>query len=160
MRGFLNLLKPSEWRKGVLEIDFDELLSKGFRVFIFDYDNTLVPWRSKEIPERVLKILDHLSERALVIIASNGRRKEVKGLKWKAVWRAGKPFSKRLVSLLESMNVDRNEVVVIGDQIFTDVFFGNRMGFYTIKVEPISKKEFWGTKVLRFLEKLVFPFIR
>ena len=160
MRGFLNLLKPKEWKKSIFEIDFEDLLSRGFRVFIFDYDNTLVPWRVRKVPEEVSKIIEDLSERATVIIASNGKEKKIEGLKCKVIWRARKPFAKKLKKLLEEIDTDKDKVVVIGDQIFTDVFFGNRMGFYTIKVEPVSRKEFWGTKILRLLERIVLPFIR
>mgnify|MGYP000418546359 CR=1 FL=1 len=160
MRGFLNLLKPKEWKKSIFEIDFEDLLSRGFRVFIFDYDNTLVPWRVRKVPEEVSKIIEDLSGRATVIIASNGKEKEIEGLKCKVIWRARKPFAKKLKKLLEEIDTDKDKVVVIGDQIFTDVFFGNRMGFYTIKVEPVSRREFWGTKILRLLERIVLPFIR
>jgi len=45
--------------------------------------------------------------------------------------------------------------VMIGDQIFTDVLTGKIFGFRVIKVEPISAKEFFGTKILRFFEKIV-----
>ena len=160
MRGFLNLLKPKEWKKSIFEIDFEDLLSRGFRVFMFDYDNTLVPWRARRVSEEISKIIEDLSERATVIVASNGKEKKIEGLKCKIIWRARKPFARKLRKFLEEIGIDQSEVVVIGDQIFTDVFFGNRMGFYTIKVEPISEKEFWGTKILRLLERLVFPFIR
>ena len=52
---------------------------------------------------------------------------------------------------------DGNEydTAVIGDQIFTDILGGKRMNLYTILVEPISKREFFGTKIMRILEKIV-----
>ena len=42
---------------------------------------------------------------------------------------------------------------MIGDQLFTDMFGGNRLGIYTILVDPISKKDFILTKFTRYLEK-------
>jgi len=160
MRRFLKNLKPKEWKKSIFDIDFETLLSKGFRVFIFDYDNTLAPWKEEKVPKKTLEIIENLSKRATVVIASNGREKKIEGLKCRTIWQAKKPFARKLMKFLEEIQADQNKVVVIGDQIFTDIFFGNRMGFYTIKVEPISKREFWGTKILRLLEKLVMPFIR
>ena len=95
MRGFLNLLKPKEWKKSVFEIDFEDLLSRGFRVFIFDYDNTLAPWRARKVPKEISKIVENLSERATVIVASNGKEKKIEGLKCRIIWRARKPFAKK-----------------------------------------------------------------
>ena len=44
---------------------------------------------------------------------------------------------------------------MIGDQIFTDVLGGNRAGLYTILVTPLARKEFFGTKISRAMEKMV-----
>lgn len=45
--------------------------------------------------------------------------------------------------------------MMIGDQIFTDVLTGKIFGFRVIKVKPISEREFFGTKILRFFEKIL-----
>jgi predicted HAD superfamily phosphohydrolase YqeG len=45
---------------------------------------------------------------------------------------------------------------MIGDQLFTDIVAGNRLGLYTILVNPLGSHEFIGTKVIsRNLERLV-----
>lgn len=50
---------------------------------------------------------------------------------------------------------NKDEIVVIGDQIFTDILFGKLIGAYTIKVEPLdTSKEFITTKIFRFFERL------
>jgi len=49
---------------------------------------------------------------------------------------------------------------VVGDQLFTDVLGGNRTGMYTILVTPISKHEFFGTKIIRRLERLFLQHIK
>jgi len=53
------------------------------------------------------------------------------------------------------LELSPQEVAVIGDQIFTDVLGGNRLGLYTILVTPISDKEFIWTRFMRKLERLV-----
>ena len=58
------------------------------------------------------------------------------------------------------MNLAAKEVAVIGDQIFTDVLGGNRMGLYTILVTPISDKEFIWTRLMRRLERLVLNYLK
>ena len=45
---------------------------------------------------------------------------------------------------------------MIGDQLFTDVLGGNKMGIKTILVNPVSKKDFIFTKMLRRIEDSIF----
>ncbi len=53
------------------------------------------------------------------------------------------------------MGVKPQEAAIVGDQVFTDVLGGNRLGVYTILVAPVSGKEFVGTKFMRMLERVV-----
>ena len=48
------------------------------------------------------------------------------------------------------------KVAVIGDQVFTDVRGGNKVGMKTILVKPLSeKKDYMVTKILRNNEKKI-----
>ena len=47
------------------------------------------------------------------------------------------------------------EAVVIGDQLLTDVFGGNRGGFHTILVTPVSQSDGINTKINRFIERRI-----
>ena len=53
------------------------------------------------------------------------------------------------------MGLRPGQVAVIGDQIFTDILGGNRLGLYTILVTPLCEKEFIWTRLIRRLESLV-----
>ena len=44
---------------------------------------------------------------------------------------------------------------MVGDQIFTDVLGGKRLGLYTILTRPLSRKEVPTTRILRGLENWV-----
>ena len=46
------------------------------------------------------------------------------------------------------------------DQLFTDILGGNRAGLFTILVVPLDRREFFGTKISRMMEKLVMHKIR
>ena len=45
---------------------------------------------------------------------------------------------------------------MIGDQLITDIWGANRMDYFSILIDPISKKEWPLTKFNRVLEGLVF----
>jgi len=44
---------------------------------------------------------------------------------------------------------------MVGDQIFTDVYGGNRLNMFTILVKPIHHREGLFIRLKRFPEKLV-----
>lgn len=52
-----------------------------------------------------------------------------------------------------------HKTVVVGDQLFTDVLMGNLLGAFTIKVVPLSNKEFFWTRIMRKLEAVVLKII-
>jgi predicted HAD superfamily phosphohydrolase YqeG len=54
------------------------------------------------------------------------------------------------------MGTAPDNTAVVGDQIFTDIFGGNKLGLYTVLVDPISAREALITKLLqRPLERLI-----
>lgn len=63
------------------------------------------------------------------------------GVRW--VSRATKPLSRGFRMGAEQLGLPMHEIAVIGDQIFTDVLGGNRMGALTCQVQSIDRGEFW-----------------
>jgi predicted HAD superfamily phosphohydrolase YqeG len=54
------------------------------------------------------------------------------------------------------MGVTAEEAAVVGDQVMTDIWGGNRCGLPTILVEPLSGIEFIGTRLVsRNVERLI-----
>jgi predicted HAD superfamily phosphohydrolase YqeG len=49
---------------------------------------------------------------------------------------------------------------MIGDQVFTDIYGGNKLGIRTILVEPIAVKEFFGTRISRMVERFLLGHFR
>ena len=49
-----------------------------------------------------------------------------------------------------------HEVAIVGDQLFTDIYGGNRVGIKTVLVNPMSKDDAFGTKFFRYLENRKF----
>ena len=54
------------------------------------------------------------------------------------------------------MRIDSQHAAMVGDQLFTDIRAGYRAGVKTILVNPLTKRDFIGTKLVsRTLEDLV-----
>ncbi len=153
-------LKPDLFLKSVHELDTALLSEKGISAIIIDIDNTLVPWDTKEPDEKVSQLVYSLLQKGFrICILSNNSKKRVeefnKGLKLPAIYKAVKPSRNAFRRAMKLMDASPENTAVIGDQLFTDILGGNRMGLYTVLVSPISNKEFLWTMLVRRVEKLV-----
>lgn len=153
----MEFLYPKEYVKNVSEIDFRALYRKGYRGVMFDVDNTLVPFNLMVAPEELIAFIDELKEIGFKVgLVSNNTTKRVAALNEKLglpmMPNAMKPFTIKLRRMMKMLGVGHKEAVFVGDQLFTDVWVGNRMRLYTVLVEPIQRKEQMVTKIKRGLE--------
>ncbi len=153
-------LRPDMYLDSVYDLDIRELRSKGIRSIIMDIDNTLVSWDTKEPDEKVINFICMLaSEGFKICMLSNNTRKRVEEfnrcLKLPAIYKAVKPSKYAFRRAMKLMDSTSEDTAVIGDQLFTDVYGGNRMGLFTILVVPISEKEFIWTRMVRMVERMV-----
>ncbi len=144
----------------VQDIDTDMLRVNSVKGLILDIDNTLVPQHMKEADKNAVKWVEHIKQCGFkVCIVSNASRKRVvrfnEKLKVYAVHRASKPGTKALLKAVRHMGIKPEETAMVGDQIFTDVYGGNRLNMFTILVKPIDRREFFFVKLKRLPEKLV-----
>jgi len=156
----LKNLYPDNYYESIFDIDIEDLKSLEIKGIVVDIDNTIVPWNDKELSEEVFNWFKKLIKEGFKLcLISNGMSKRVKyfsnQLDIPAIGKAVKPRKKAFKKALNILDVQKDKIAVIGDQIFTDVLGGNRMGFTTILVDPLNKQEFITTKIMRFLEKLV-----
>ncbi|MDQ7822120.1 MAG: YqeG family HAD IIIA-type phosphatase [Candidatus Eremiobacteraeota bacterium] len=157
----LDLLYPDFFMERVEFIDLHHLKEHGYDTLIFDLDNTLVGWRSKEMRPELMEWLKSAKNLGFkMCIVSNcvlrGRvRYFEKLLDIPAIPKAVKPRKKSFIAAIKMLNSRFGRTVVIGDQLFTDVLGGNRLGLLTILVLPVDKREFYATILQRTAEKLI-----
>lgn len=158
---FLELCRPDRTAESVAKIDPAELTELGIEGVLVDLDNTLVPWHGYEVPDAVLEWLRSMEARGIKIcIVSNtrypGRLRRLAGtLEVPFVKGRLKPRKSAFRPALELLRTSQGRTAVIGDQIFTDILGGNRLGLFTILVRPLSPREFFGTKISRVFERLI-----
>ncbi|MBU8905607.1 YqeG family HAD IIIA-type phosphatase [Desertibacillus haloalkaliphilus] len=151
---------PDEYVKSIYEIDIDELVSKGIKGVITDLDNTLVEWDRPNATPELIDWLEKVKAKGInITIVSNNNEMRVKqfseplGISF--ISRAQKPMGKAFRQAVRQMRLNREEVVVIGDQIFTDVFGGNRSRIHTILVVPVARTDGFFTRFNRKMERIV-----
>lgn len=154
------IIYPKLYCKKVTEISIDYLKSNNIKALMLDVDNTLLDFD--------LNILDGLEswyqelkkENIKCIIVSNSNKiNKVKMiselLEIPYVMFATKPLKRGFKKAQKVLNVNFENIGVVGDQIFTDIIGANRLKMFPILVEPIAKKDLWMTKIKRPLEELI-----
>ncbi|MCL2576066.1 MAG: YqeG family HAD IIIA-type phosphatase [Defluviitaleaceae bacterium] len=156
---------PSEMHDSVYEIEYDKFWMMGIRGLIFDIDNTLATFDVAKPSEKVLALLNNLTEKGFAIaFLSNNSENRVKifceGLPYPHLWKAKKPRRGGVNTILHALNLPNDKVVLIGDQIFTDCWVGNRTGIYTVLTKRIADRDEWQVKLKRIPEKIVMKSLR
>ena len=150
---------PCEFHNSFFEIDFINIQKNGYKTILCDLDNTLISYDETMPTEDLInKFLELESLGLEIILISNNIPSRIsqftKGLKIKGFANARKPLLIGMIKALKSAQVqDKDKVVVIGDQLMTDIWAANRFGVYNILVNPLKKKtEKWYTKINRKTE--------
>ena len=147
---------PKAYYKDVFQINYSRLKENGIKLLIFDLDNTLSLIDEKVPSKEVIDLINKISCDFNILIASNNTSKRVKKycekLNCKYISSSLKPLKKIAYFVKKKYNLLFNEVSIIGDQLVTDIFVGNRCGMYTILVDPKGNKDLKVTSVNRFIE--------
>ena len=156
----LEQLFPDLILNEISEIDAATLWQKGYRLLIFDIDNTLVAYHEKDATEKASAFIRFLQEKGFhAALVSNNNRERVerfnKELKLFSVPRAMKPFKRGMKKVMEHFGVPPEKTVLCGDQILTDILGGNRLGLYTILVTPIEINENRFFRIKRRMEAYI-----
>lgn len=151
---------PDIYAQSIFTINYKRLKKSGIKCLLFDLDNTLVPIKTKVPSVKEKELLEGLKEMGFkVIIMSNSGKKRLEpfkeGLNVDTAYSSFKPLKKKYKKIANIYKFKDTEIAAIGDQLMTDVFGANRMGFTSILINPISKEDFIGTKINRFIEKRI-----
>lgn len=150
------LITPREWVASVTDIDPEHLKRLGIKGLILDLDETLVTAISHTPQAQVCAWITRMRSEFLLYIVSNNTsgdrvQRVAQNLDLPWLHQAFKPRRKGFRQALEAMKLAPGEVAIVGDQLFTDVLGGNRLGAYPILVTPIAPE----TRPLRQAMRLV-----
>ena len=152
---------PDMYQKSIYHINYDKLKENGIKCLLFDLDNTCVPFKDKEPNKKLIDLFERLKDMDFkVIIFSNGTKKRIapfkNGLNVDCSASSKKPNTNKLMKVIKMFDYDLSEVVIIGDQLFTDILCGNRAGIKTVLVNPMSSDDLLFTKFFRYFERKKF----
>lgn len=160
----LKRLLPDLYVESIYQIDLAALKEAGVKGMIIDLDNTLIEWNRPLATPEVAEWLNKLRDDFQVVIVSNNHEQRVSAfaepLTLPYIYRARKPFQLSFQKAMKLMDLAPDEVVVIGDQLFTDVLGGNRLNLYTILVTPVARTDGFWTRFNRRMERIVLNKLR
>lgn len=158
------LFRPKYTIDTIYNLKTEKLNEMGIKAVFSDLDNTLIAWNKFE----TAKEMDRLNQRLakanikLVVISNNNAERVGKVLNpyhIDFVAKARKPLPFAISQKREAMHLDKNEVMMVGDQLITDMQAGNLAGVKTVLVKPLVETDKWNTRINRFFEKIIFFFL-
>jgi len=145
---------PHQMVESVRQIDPEDLKRRGIEAVILDLDNTLVRWREDEMTREVAAWLEELQATGIKLcilsnsILSKRSARMAERLGTLNVGKARKPSRQGFRRALAALGTEPAVTAIVGDQMFTDILGGNRVGVYTIMVRPLHRKEFVYTRLI------------
>ncbi|GEN86412.1 YqeG family HAD IIIA-type phosphatase [Oceanobacillus sp. FSL W8-0428] len=151
---------PDEQIDQIFDLQPETLKKKGIKGIITDLDNTLVAWDVKDATPDVISWFKTMEENDIkVTIISNNNQERVtvfsEPLGTPFVFSARKPLSRAFKTVARQMGLKKEEILVVGDQLLTDVLGGNIAGFYTVLVVPVVHTDGRITKINRMIERKI-----
>ena len=150
----------------IYDISFSKLKKEGVNCLLIDVDGTLINRKSRRIPKAVK---DWISESkkffSLYLISNNPSEKRIskiaKDLDIRYKFNALKPRKKVILEVIKEIKCDSNNIVIIGDRIFTDIIVGNRCNIKTILVKRLDRDGLpIKLNLTLLIEKLITFFIK
>jgi HAD superfamily phosphatase (TIGR01668 family) len=161
----LSRMFPDGYAARLEEVDLDGLAGRSVRGIIVDLDNTLVAYRDCVVLPGVARwVAEALRRDFRVVLVSNNWNERVavigRQLGVRTVASAMKPLPLAFLRALRVLGTRRDETVVVGDQLLTDVLGAKLMGMHAILTEPISEHGFITTRMMRVVERALLRFVK
>ena len=160
----MSIFKPLMYQRSIFTINYDKLKKREMVLLIFDLDNAILKV-GDVLPDReTIDLFEKLNRDFKIVIGSNNFQKKVSKIAGylNCDYFSGmmKP-TKRIKKFIDKKyNIDYSKVAIIGDQVMTDIFVGNRIGLFTILVDPLSSKDYKITFFNRLIEKKIMKRIK
>lgn len=156
----LNWFKPTWLVDSIYQVSPAQLKRHGIKAVLSDLDNTLLAWNDAQKTLKLRKLVNQFrSHRIQLIVISNnttGRvSKALSGLHISYISWSLKPLPLGILRALKRYHLKKTQVVMVGDQLLTDVWAANNAHVKSMWVKPLVKTDQWDTRINRFFERRI-----
>lgn len=149
---------PFAHAQSIYEIDFEFFKRNGVKTLFVDLDNTLDSYKAKEPKERTINLVKGLRNAGITpVIISNNKAHRVCGYADKLgveyLPSARKPFFKKIKAEIARRNLKNDDVMLVGDQMMTDVLAAHGAKIRVVLTEKVVKEDQWTTHINRILDR-------
>lgn len=144
----------------IYEIDIDFFKWANVKVLLVDLDNTLDSYKLYHPTEKAVELIKKIREAGIYpVIISNNRGKRVSSyandLGVEYLNSSLKPFATRINKFIKAHGWNKDEMILVGDQMITDVGAGNRAKIRVILTDKIVKEDQWTTRFNRIFGRQI-----
>lgn len=151
---------PFAHAKSIYDINPDFFVKLDIKYLFLDLDNTLAAHNVLTPSEETINFIENIKETGIIpIIISNNHEKRVKqfadACKVEYIFKTGKPKIKKINNFIKSKNIDKSYVIMIGDQLLTDVCCAYRLKVRCILTERLWDGDQFVTKFIRWIDLII-----
>ena len=156
---------PTFVAHNVYEISIDFFKKLNVECIICDLDNTLDAYYEKVPTEKAICFVNQLRENNIkLIITSNNTQARVenyaKALGCEFIYSCRKPLTFKFKKFFKQFIYSKNKCLIIGDQVFTDVLFANKLKIKSILCDNLVSKDQFFTKINKFFDKYIRRYLK
>lgn len=152
------IFQPNHYCHRLTDVTVEQLHQWEIQTLLLDVDNTLSTHHSQIPLDGIPRWIEEMKQANIALmIVSNAKKERVApfaerlGLDY--FWLCKKPLPFRLKKAMKQLGVSRENVMLCGDQLFTDMPAGNLCGIQTLLVTPAQPEQGWTFRVRRRLER-------
>ncbi len=152
--------KPTWMIDAIYKVTPEQLKRHGIKAVLTDLDNTLIAWNNPDGTEELRQWLKEMkaAEIPVVVVSNNSAQRVERAIEKfdvDYVARALKPLAKGVNEACRKLNIEKEAIVMIGDQLMTDIKAANSAGIRSVLVRPVVETDSWKTQFNRFMERRV-----
>ena len=157
-------LTPTWFIKDYLSISIEFLKKQSIKAIFADIDNTLVEWDELDTNDTLQAWVQELKENQIeIILVSNNRKHRIERvaeqLGFPYFFPGLKPLKKVFKDGFNQTTATKEEIVMIGDQLLTDILGAGTFGIQTILVKPLKLSDAKKTRINRFFENSILTML-
>ena len=156
---------PFAHSQSIYEIDPEFYKKQGVKTLFMDLDNTLDSYKARTPKAETISYVRKLKESGITpVIISNNKAKRVCGyadaLGVEFLSSARKPFSKRLKKEIAKRGLTNDDVMLVGDQMMTDILAAKGAKIRVVLTEKLVKEDQWTTHINRIFDRPIRKYHR